>query len=217
MRIYKYLIIISLFIILPVLNSFSQYYTDDEKFEISFIFGVCNSGILNVSSSYYTIIPGEGLKKIQARVKIKSVERRYDFFDPNKFSLIIEESKERYRPVDMQYLMIPFSYYPFGKLVNDSTYEGRNLYWFSYSKHVRDSFNNYTLESYDDIEVPVNYGSYRKPKSFIVYFDHKEIQRKTVDIYFLVPEKYSSASLYYGYDKISDFSIIKTGFRKKSE
>ena len=166
---------------------------------------VTNSKNFEGHSSPSIIMTGPGAKKIQNRFRIKSLSGKRENFDPNKFYLTSDDNKLRFRPVDMKYNYVVHAYYGFGYLSTVKV-EKKGVP-VSYKPEIRDTFKDYQIADYKDVDSNINFGTKNKPVLSCIYFDNKEIRSNVVDVYFAIPESLNNVALYYGDVKIKDIIL----------
>lgn len=166
-----------------------------------------NSKNFEVYSSPFMVSTGPETKKIQIRFRIKSISGKRENFDPNKFYIISEENKIRFRPVDMKYNYVAHTYYTFGYLMTEKLEKKSLPYYVSYNPEVKDTFKDYQIPEYTDIETRINFGTERKPILSCIYFDNKKLRSNIVDAYFAIPDNLNLVTVYYGDQKIEVTSL----------
>ena len=197
-----------LFMAMLSLNSYCQTTNVDGLFDIQFKKAIKNSRLFELHTSSSFVQANKDEQKIQIRFKVKLSSRKKVLFDPNKFYLLSDEYRFRERPVDIKHDYVMTSYLGFEKLVDEISKEDNRNSHLNFREHsIIDTFNNYKVEGYKDIEITLNYGTDKKPVPKIVYFDHKKIKSKTVDVYFIVPLEFSSGKIYYGNELLVDFIL----------
>ena len=189
------------------LNGFSQTTIVDSIFEIDFKKAIKNSRHFETHTSSYFVQANKNQKKIQIRFKIKSISKKKKSFDPNKFYLVLEKYKKRLRPVDLKHNYAMTTFLGFEKLIDDKPKDDKKSYWYSYNPSIRDSFLDYKIEGYDDVDNCLNFGTKRKPRNKSIYFNHKKLKSNTVDVYFIVPKNLKKGTIYYGNQLLVDFNV----------
>ncbi|PKA84532.1 hypothetical protein ATE92_2728 [Ulvibacter sp. MAR_2010_11] len=157
------------------------------------------NGKWEVTTSRYTISAGKNSKKVQIRVKLASQTGEKVIIDPNKFYLVVDNYKIRVRPVDLKY---PFALasIAFVRLIKEDEYGSGNTARGGYNKNdeVVDTFKDYAIPGYLDIETTLNFGSENKPRIKTIYYQPNDIENSLVDIYFMLPKDVMQFSFYYG-------------------
>jgi hypothetical protein len=208
-------LLLMIFILLPF-RVFSQFNVDNnDKFKLVFKNSttILNFGEIK-NSSYHISTYAPELKKVRVRILAESYSKSNETFDPNKLYLISNELKLRIRPIDVQYRYFINSYFGAKRLTADSTVsDGTAEIWLAdvdyirYDPKIKDTFKDYTIPGYQDLEVKVDYGSRKKPQPIVAYFEHIEIISYTIDIYFIVPKSLKNGEFYCGDRKIIQCSF----------
>ncbi|MDN3491733.1 hypothetical protein [Winogradskyella bathintestinalis] len=194
-----------LFILLS-LKGFSQDITVDGNFRFEFKKAIKNSRHFEVHNSGYFVQANKNQKKIQVRFKIKSKSKKKEYFDPNKFYLVSDEYKQRLRPVDMKHNHAMGTFLGFKRLIDEKP-KDKKTYWYSYKPSTKDSFVDYKIDGYEDVDNCINFGTERRPKIKSIYFDYKKIKSNTVDIYFIVPKNFKRGKIYFGNELLKEFNV----------
>lgn len=203
-----YLKKIYLFILLTVsLNFFGQIKTK-EGIEIE----ILNSKIvdnISVVGIRQLKVTNNDLRKVMIKTKINS--------DPvnrtklSAFSLLDTINKIRYRLADYKGYtgfigfpeLIPFRKTKFYDENGNPPDDG----WLPpYDITEKDYFENYNKDTYINFEIPINFGTTKKPKLSILYFGKTRYKKFTAELYFAIVEKNKNSyyELYYGDEKISE-------------
>lgn len=175
-----------------------------ENFNFELRKAVTNSKNFEVSTSPFIVTTGSDTKKIQLRFRVKSISGKRENFDPNKFYITSEENKLRFRPVDMKYNYVAHTYYTFGYLSTEKLQKKVMPAYLSFDPQIKDTFKNFKIPDYKDIEKVINFGTERKPILSCIYFDHKKLRSNIVDAYFAIPEGLQNITVYYGDIKIDE-------------
>jgi len=181
-----------------------------EKFNFRFVKAIktSNSILFEMNTSNYSIKSNKEQKKIQVRFKMKSNSNEKEIFDPNKFYLISNEYKIRLRPVDIKNnYAVGAVFVGFAFLINERPKTRREKEWFIYNPEIKDSFKDFQLEGYEDIDCKINFGTKRKPKLKSHYYGYKKLKSCRIDVYFIVPKEFKNGKVYYGETLLTDFSI----------
>lgn len=198
---------IFLLLILISFNGISQTTIIDNTFEFKFKKAIKNSRHFETHTSPYFVQANKEQKKIQLRFKIKSVSKKKEVFDPNKFYLVSDEFKSRLRPVDMKHNFAMTTFMGFHKLIDEKPNEDKKTYWYTYNPSIKDTFLDYKIEGYNDVDNCINFGTNRNPNNKSIYFNHKNLKSNTVDVYFIVPKNFTSGKIYYGNELLADFNV----------
>ncbi|MDN3723623.1 hypothetical protein QRD02_04465 [Aequorivita sp. SDUM287046] len=145
---------------------------------------------------YYIRIPADS-KKIQFKLKATSINNEKETFNPNYLYVVLRDLKVRLRPFDGDFI----------QLVNAKPDEKTPYYGYQYRPEVLDTFKDYQMEGYKDIETCINYGTERKPHEKPIYFNTREMKSETFNIYFAMPKNQTSGELFYGDVKLMDFTL----------
>lgn len=169
------------------------------------------NGKWEVTTSRYTISAGKNSKKVQIRIKLSSQTGEKVIIDPNKFYLVVDSYKIRVRPVDLKY---PFALasIAFVRLTKEDEYGRGNTVRGGYAKNdeVVDTFKDYAIPGYLDIETSLNFGTEKKPEVKTIYYQPNDIENSLIDIYFMLPKDVVDFSFYYGDILVEKLSIDKT-------
>ncbi len=130
-------------------------------------------------------------------------------FDPNGFYFVSEKDKLRYRPIDIQYYIGIYYFIGFNRLVDDPRFENIKTHSFSYNPDIKDTFKDYKMDGYQDIEQRINFGTKRKPFSIAVYFKPIKLRSRLVDVYFIVPKELRNGKVYYKGNKLKEFELTR--------
>lgn len=145
---------------------------------------------------YYIRIP-EDSKKIQFKLKATSLTNEKETFNPNNLYVVLRDLKLRLRPFDGDFI----------QLVDVKPDEKTPYYGYKYKPEVPDTFKDYKMEGFKDIETCLNYGTERKPHEIPIYFNAREMKSETFNIYFAMPKNQTYGELYYGNVKLMDFDL----------
>jgi len=184
--------------------------SDPNDFEVIFKRSDKVSNYEFKSSNYHISNYSAGVKKVRIRISVKSKNDKLKKFDANKLYLVSNELKQRYRPMDLQYQYFINTYMGLDRLTTDSTLASGNTDWVTpvnyirYNPQIRDTFKDYIIPGYEDIEIEVNYGSSRKPHKVVVYYEPVEVISYIFDVYFAVPQSLYSGVFYYGSEGIKE-------------
>jgi len=188
-----------LYSILFLLSTFcySQTVQVDDLFELEVKKVDQRSRLFQVHfKSYYITIPKDS-KKIQFRIKAKSLSNKKESFDPNKLFVLLNDKKVRLRPFDGDFI----------KLVDVKPDEKNRADSYEYKPEIIDTFKDYQIDGFTDIECCLDFGTKKKPHVKPIYFDHREIKSNSFSIYFAMPKNQSKGILYYGNIELIDFEM----------
>ena len=199
--------IIFIFLFFLINFSFAQTSIEDGRSTVE-VRKVKKNGKFEVHTSRYFISAGKDSKKVQIRIKLEATNGEKNIIDPNKFYLVLDNYKIRLRPVDLKY---PFAMasVAFDRLIKEDERDTGNTAWGGYAKGtgVPDSFPDYSIEGYKDIDISLNFGTERNPIVRTVYYRPNDIESSLIDIYFMMPKTAKNARFFYGDIKISDITI----------
>ncbi len=145
---------------------------------------------------YYIRIP-ENSKKIQFKIKAISLNGEKEIFNPNNLYVVLRDKKLRLRPFDGDFI----------QLVDVKPDDKTPYYGYHYKPEVPDTFKDFQMEGFKDIETTINYGTERKPHEKPIYLNSQEFKSETFSIYFAMPKDQVSGELYYGTVKLMDFVL----------
>lgn len=196
------------------LNNIAQVITTKEqiKIELKKAKLVNNVSVFGVRELKVT---DDRLKKVMIKTKIKSpIDNKTKL---SAFSLLDTKNKIRYRLADYKgyraAIMEEPELIPFRKekVFNEKGKE-LNGHWLpEYNESEKDYFYDYNVEGYNNIEVPINFGTNQKPQPSIVYFGETAHDELTAELFFaiLVENKDAEYQLYYRNEKIFDIKFDK--------
>ncbi|MBZ0326152.1 MAG: hypothetical protein K8F54_00985 [Altibacter sp.] len=166
------------------------------------------NGKWEVHTSRYFISVADNEKKVQVRIKLESQTGDHVIIDPNKFFVLVDEYKIRVRPMDLKY---PFALasIAFVRLIKENEYGRGNTVRGGYARDgsIVDTFGDYAISGYQDIETTLNYGTEKKPILKTIYYKPNDIKNSLIDIYFALPKDVTQFSFYYGEIKIDDLTV----------
>jgi len=150
------------------------------------------------------------LRKVMIKTKIKS--KSEDKTKLSAFSLLDTKNKIRYRLADYKGYtgfigfpeLIPYRktelYDKKGKPIQNGP---------PYDKSEKDYFNDYDIEGYKNLEIPINFGTKKNPKLSVVYFGQTAYKKFTAELFFalLVENTGLDYELYYADEKISNIKF----------
>ena len=168
-------------------------------------------GLLDVNGYKHVKIKNDSLIEILIKCRIRTIVDKP--IDPNKFSLRDETKKLRYRMSDFSDIRTVGgpSTRPLLK-TNIYTRPGQttSLNWPDYDPTIVDSFYDYNVEGYKNIECPVIYGSRKKPRESLIYFTPSTLNDFFTYMYYAIDinsYETSDLDLYYGFEKIADVKV----------
>ena len=179
---------------------FNLTYSQSNDFKVEFIKAHKTIKVVTTNSAIYK---SKEVNKIIVKLKIESVDKK-GFFDPNKISLIDHTNNLRYRPTDILAKRFTnlISFDRISKVKPKLTRNKR-----LYNSEIKDTFLDYNFDNIQNVNMPFNYGSRKKPDLLIMHFSTKKLRSTTITIYFAYPKGIKTGALYYGKEKISDVKI----------
>ncbi|WP_055437656.1 hypothetical protein [Lacinutrix algicola] len=199
-------------ILLLSLISLSSYSQSKQKFEngnltVDYQKAKKVSKTFNLNSS--SKLKSESFIKISIKCKIKSLNK--EDIDINKFSLVDHKNKLRYRPMDISFQPV-MGYLAYPKLLKSKLKLGsmyKHQAGLAYKPEIKDSYVEYTIEGYTDVEVPFNFGTKKNPKKSVVYFRPNNFHKFKSLFFFPISKSAENPDLefYYGKEKISKVEL----------
>lgn len=148
-------------------------------------------------NSLGTVISGPDSKRVQIRLKMRSLDGKKQLFDPNKFYFVNDEYEVRISIAEIRYAgLVPTK--AFYRINADET---------SNEELPHNSFYDYPYKNYKDIPLQLNYGTNRKPKIKTIYFSSNTINKNTIDLFIVVPNELNEGRIYYGDTLIKDITF----------
>lgn len=153
-----------------------------------------------------TRIKSDQFYKIKVSCKLRSKEK--GLIDINKFSLIDKANKIRYRPTDISFQAV-VGYMAYWKLLKEDTEQGgalKDMMGVAYDPENIDSFNDFDIENYSNIELPVNLGTKKNPILRTIYFQNHKVKNFRALFFFPIlnkTEKEPEFEILYGNEIIS--------------
>lgn len=161
-------------------------------------------GALSIQfSGTYNILSGKDNKRIQVRLKLRSLDGEQTLFDPNKLSLITDEFKTRFSVSEA--LFATFFRSKGFQLLTTNNIE--KPIFAKYDPSVPNTFSDYAMEGYVDSPISLNFGTKRKSIVHTIYLRPNYIDKNVLDVYFVVPNELKTGKLYFENILISE---IKT-------
>lgn len=155
-------------------------------------------------------VTSDKLRKVMIKTKIKSkLDNKTKL---SAFSLLDTKNKIRYRLADYKgytgFIGFP-ELIPFRKT---ELFDKKNKpiqYGPPYNKSEKDYFNDYDMEGYKNLEMPINFGTKKSPKLSVIYFGETSYKKFTAELFFalLVENTNLDYELYYADEKIADIKL----------
>ena len=144
-------------------------------------------------------------KQVRIKVKMTPLYSKTVFFDPNKFSLISEPLKSRFRPTDVFFKNFT-DIWSFNRCSRREP-KKENRGEVEYTPELKDSFLDYNYEDFNNIDFKVNLGTKKKPDIHVIYFEPREINNRLMHIFVAIPSNLKEADLYYGNINIGEVNF----------
>ncbi|WP_310992159.1 hypothetical protein [Aequorivita marina] len=151
----------------------------------------------------YNILSGKDDKRVQVRLKLRSLDGKETMFDPNKLSLVSDGFKARFSVSEALFATF-FRSKGFQLLTTNNT---EKPIFATYDPSIKNTFNEYSINGFKDCAVNLNFGTKRKPIIHTIYLKPNFIDKNVLDIYFIVPNELKNAKLYFGNTLISEIKI----------
>ncbi|MEL0454735.1 hypothetical protein WJN01_00745 [Flavobacteriaceae bacterium SZ-1-7] len=198
---------ISILTLLTILSFGQEKKVENGMLYIEFLKAKKVSNTFNLNSS--SKVKSNELKKISVKCKIESLNK-VDV-DINKFSLIDNKNKLRYRPIDVSF-QPSTGYIAYKKLLKTDIKLG-SMYMhqanIAYKPEIKDSYTDYYFEGYTNIEIPSDFGTNKKPKKTVIYFQSHGFHDFKSLFFFAILNSAENPDLelYYGNEKISKVKL----------
>lgn len=207
MKFYKFILILNIFF---GINSFAQTELDNGNISMDLYVIKKVSAIGNLTST--TRLKSEEYIKIILKCKVQVKEGLFDF---NKLSLVDKENKLRYRTIEVHTKRFVDGLQQPTLLVkrdiSKDDKKGRFPLDIEYNPNIIDNFDKFSITGFENVEIPLNFGSKNDPIISNYYFTPTAITKFKNYIYFsiLAISEKSSLELYYGNEKIDDVDLLK--------
>jgi len=153
------------------------------------------------------------LRKIMIKTKIKSKNK--EDFDVNPISLLDTVNKVRYRLLEFvgyKSFSVGFPTYQGEEFLKTKLVNKRGRPYQSvpsFNPKLKDTFEDYDFEGYENIECEINFGTDKNPLLSVTYYAPITMNSFIADSFFAILdfEKEPVFVLYYGNDKIADIEI----------
>ncbi|MEM0517295.1 MULTISPECIES: hypothetical protein [Aequorivita] len=163
-------------------------------------------GVLSVQfGGTYFINSGKDHKRVQVRLKAKSLNDGEIDFDPNKLSLVSEGYKARFSVSEI-YFATFFRSKGFQMLTTNNT---EKPVFAKYDPSIKNTFKDFSIEGYLDCPLDLNFGTNKKPIIHTIYFRPNTVDKNVLDVFFVVPNGLTNGKLYFGDTLISEIKIRK--------
>lgn len=200
MKFYDLILILNIFF---GINSFAQTEVDNGNISIDLYVIKKVSAIGNLTST--TRLKSEEYTKIILKCKVQVKNGLFDF---NKISLVDQNNKLRYKTIEVHTKrFIDGLQQPILLVKRDISKDdkkGRFPLNIEYDPNIIDDFDKFSIVGFENIEIPMNFGSKNNPIISNYYFKPTTITKFKNYIYFsiLAISEKSSLELYYGNEKI---------------
>lgn len=151
------------------------------------------------------ILNGFRITLIEVDIKTLGLEKRE--FDPNKFYLVSEKPKFRYRPLDIFLVQDKKEWIRFGLVTKKKPKETSQLQD-TFAPEIKDSYLDYKIEGISDINIPIELGSLEFSDKHIFHFRPQVLDDNKVVLYFYISSDFiKRGTLYYGNEKIAETDL----------
>ena len=201
----KSLIIIGIFIALSSFKSFAQKTTiEQDSVEIEFM---KNDKLKSKYPKTYIGTILNGFRITVLEVDINNIDLKKGEFDPNKFYLVSEKPKFRYRPLDIFTVESKTNWTRF-ELVTKKKPKATSNMQETYDPDIKDSYLDYKIDGVSDIRIPINLGSVEFPDKHIFHFKPKILNSNKIVLYFYISSDFiKRGTLYYGNEEIAETEL----------
>ena len=155
-----------------------------------------NATSIQFGSSGYNINSGKDNKRVQLRLKVRSLDKELTPLDPNKLVLINDKHQVRFSISEISFATF-FRAKGFPMLSEVKPKEGKYSYT-GYDPTIKNTFCDYSIKNYKDIQLQLNFGTKKKPNIKPVYFKPNTIDKNVLDAFFIVPNEMVAGKIYYG-------------------
>ncbi|WP_026451930.1 hypothetical protein [Aequorivita capsosiphonis] len=161
-------------------------------------------GVLSVQfAGTYNVLSGKDDKRVQIRLKVRSLDGEETVFDPNKLSFVTDEFKARFSVSEALFATF-FRSKGFQLLTTNDT---EKPIFAKYDPSVPNTFDDYSIDDYKDCAINLNFGTKRKPIVHTIYLRPNYIDKNVIDVYFVVPNELKTGKLYFENTLISEIKI----------
>jgi hypothetical protein len=201
----KSLIIIGIFIALSSFKSYAQKTTiEQDSVEIEFM---KNDKLKSKYPKTYIGTILNGFRITVLEVDINNIDLKKGEFDPNKFYLVSEKPKFRYRPLDIFTVESKTNWTRF-ELVTKKKPKATSNMQETYDPDIKDSYLDYKIDGVSDIRIPINLGSVEFPDKHIFHFKPKILNSNKIVLYFYISSDFiKRGTLYYGNEEIAETEL----------
>ena len=144
-------------------------------------------------------------KQVRIKVNMTPLYSKKVFFDPNKFSLISQPLKSRFRPTDVFHK----NFTDIWTFTRCSSKKPRkeNRGEVEHTPDMKDSFLEYNYEDFQNVEFKTNLGTKKKRDMHVVYFEPRQLNERLLHLFVAVPADLNQADLYYADTKIGEVNF----------
>jgi hypothetical protein len=201
----KILFLIGIFTSLISFDSYAQKTAiEQDSLEIEFI---KNEKLKKKHPKTYIGTLRNGFRITLIELDIKTLELKTREFDPNKFYLVSEKPKFRFRPMDIFVVENKKDWTRFELVTKKKPKKTSNLQE-TYDPEIKDSYLDYKIEGLSDINIPIELGSAEFSDKHIFHFKPKYIDDNKIVLYFYISSDFiKRGTLYYGKEKISETDL----------
>ncbi len=196
--------ILCLFIVFITATAFSQIEIENENLYFKVV-KARKIGALTIQfGNSYNINSGKDDKRVQIRLKIGSLNGEKTAFDPNKLSYISDAHKMRFSISEIQYATFFREGFP---MLTSNNSEDDNPVFAKYKPEFENTFFNFPHLDYKDICVNLNFGTNKKPKIHTIYFQPTEVDKNTLDVFFILPNGFKTGKILYSNILLSEINF----------
>ena len=149
----------------------------------------------------------KGFRITILEVDISTLNLKKGAFDPNKFYLVSEQPKFRYRPLDIFIKEDKKSWSRF-ELITKKKPQPTSKMQEAYNPDIKDTYLDYKIEGVSGIRIPINLGSVEFPDKHVFHFKPKVLNKNKIMLYFYISSDFiKKGTLYYGKEKIVETEL----------
>ena len=191
--------LIALFFLISFSSFCQTIQTADKEFNIEIL---ASRKLKKIQISTLKILRSDKLKTVFIKLDMVSVDNSEKDFDVNKFILLDTVNKLKIRALDISFQNFS-AYTNFANLSKENHSFNPKRSIITYDPSIPDSFENYNFKNFQTLEIPINYGTNKKPEPHIIYYKPKKFKSKKLVFFFPFPTNEKEGVLYYGNQKIA--------------
>jgi hypothetical protein len=202
----KILFLIGVYTCILSIDSYAQnVIVEQDSIEIEF---VKNEKLKNKHpQTYISKKLHKGFRITLLEIDIKTLDINEKEFDPNKFYLVSEKPKFRYRPLDIFTVESKTKWTRF-ELVTKKKPKATSNMQETYDPDIKDSYLDYKIDGVSDIRIPINLGSVEFPDKHIFHFKPQILNSTKIVLYFYISSDFiKRGTLYYGNEEIAETDL----------